>query len=400
MEALLRTQRWRKKIAKYLSVSSTPAAEQKAAAQAPLADANSMFPKKPEAGAEEVPDPESFPVQDFIQYASYFEWAGMGFGQTESYRIHLSLKKLAVDLSAAEKPIEGLRFWGKILGTGGDYYIAETGPGESPDNDSESADLYINDYSYHVCSSAGGAWTTLPPLTSAQVVGARDLKRYFTGNLEAPVPGNPPFQGVEKNLLRAQIAEVSAASVVIPKGFFAVGDDDEGLKMEASEEEPPVMSTAQMLDSSSWEHKHLEINSLGRTMRMPEGEDEEGNPIPFPNNPDQKGALRKIGDDVDADNVWNLRVHSGVVTVRNLDWPGSATVAIPTSSLNSTPAGPGENPLGPIEFASMYVGYGIKRSLKSHTPKMPAQVCSECADPMEEAEDLLVEPEKEEEDDE
>ena len=222
----------------------------------------SLFPRKPPPDAEEADSDESFPVQDFTLYSTYFEWAGMGFGREESYRIYLSLKKLASSLSAQDKSIEGIRFWGKILGTRGDYYVAETGPGESPEDESEAPDLYINDYSYHVCTTLGGAWTTLPPLTSAQVVAARDLRRYFTGDLEAKVPGNPPFPGVEKNLLRAQIADISSATVVVPKGFFEVGDDDEGLKIETAEE-PPVMNTAQMTSASSWQHKHLEINSWG-----------------------------------------------------------------------------------------------------------------------------------------
>lgn len=383
-------------LALYLKDAAASTAEQKRDAAEYLSGANSLFPVKI-VGEEPAEPQEPPPMQDFILHASYFEWAGVGFGTQESYRIHLSLKKLALDLTAKEKPIDGLRFWGKILGTGEDYYIAETGPGESPDDDSETADALINDYSYHVCSAPGSAWVTLPSLTSAQVVGARALRRFFSGDLEAQVPGNPPFPGVEKNLLRATIGEIAAATVVVPKGFY-LRDDDEGLKMEASEEEAPVMSTAQMLDPISWQHKHLEINSWGRTVRLPEAEDEDGNPIKS-DEPEQKQALRSIEDDEAADKVWNVRLHSGIVAVRNLQYPGSCTVAIPTSSLNSTPAAPGEAPLGPIQFSSIYVGYGMKATSKSFTPKMPAAIGGECEMP-EEASDVLVEPVKAEEDDE
>ena len=50
-----------------------------------------------------------------------FRWAGIGFSQQESYHIGMSLRKLA-----SESPsIESLRLWGKVLGTEGDYYVAE-----------------------------------------------------------------------------------------------------------------------------------------------------------------------------------------------------------------------------------------------------------------------------------
>ena len=49
-----------------------------------------------------------------------FEWAGIGFGEIEAYRIMKSLKKLAIDSGAGN-----IRFFGKINGTQADYYIAE-----------------------------------------------------------------------------------------------------------------------------------------------------------------------------------------------------------------------------------------------------------------------------------
>lgn len=53
------------------------------------------------------------------------------------------------------------------------------------------------------------------------------IKRYFTGDLEAPVPGYPPFPGTEINLLRAQIARITAGVCVSPAGFFEVDEDAE-----------------------------------------------------------------------------------------------------------------------------------------------------------------------------
>ena len=57
------------------------------------------------------------------------------------------------------------------------------------------------------------------------------IKRYFTGNLEASVPGYPPFPGKELNLLRAQIARITAGACVSPSGFFEVDEDAEPMSI-------------------------------------------------------------------------------------------------------------------------------------------------------------------------
>lgn len=46
--------------------------------------------------------------------------AGVGFGETLSYKIFKSLERFSI-----LKNIDQLRFWGKILGQSHDYYIAE-----------------------------------------------------------------------------------------------------------------------------------------------------------------------------------------------------------------------------------------------------------------------------------
>lgn len=38
---------------------------------------------------------------------------------------------------------------------------------------------------------------------------------------------HPPFPGLEKNLLRAQIARISAATTVSPIGYFRFDDNEE-----------------------------------------------------------------------------------------------------------------------------------------------------------------------------
>merc|ERR1719230_189343 len=97
-----------------------------------------------------------------------FRWAGVGFSQQESYHISESLRRLA-----AETPsIESLRLWGKVLGTEGDYLVAEgmltsipkpTGDDvevpvpvmpDSPEYDVEPRGEGANSFTYWVCKDA------------------------------------------------------------------------------------------------------------------------------------------------------------------------------------------------------------------------------------------------------
>lgn len=116
--------------------------------------------------------------------------------------------------------------------------------------------------------SAGLPWIRLPHINPAQIVAARKIRRFFTGDLGehvrllgflkhaqiiAPplsdffvwywwickqikvltfflikqIVSHPPFPGLEKNLLRAQIARISAATTVSPIGYFRFDDNEE-----------------------------------------------------------------------------------------------------------------------------------------------------------------------------
>mmetsp|Transcript_27338 Transcript_27338/g.20475 ORF Transcript_27338/g.20475 Transcript_27338/m.20475 type:complete len:208 (-) Transcript_27338:700-1323(-) len=82
-----------------------------------------QFYKKPETEEEEQEAPELAPigyVPNLLQDSQLFEWAGIGFGEKEIYRIMLGLKKLVADSGAAN-----VRFFGKIYSTEKDYYVAE-----------------------------------------------------------------------------------------------------------------------------------------------------------------------------------------------------------------------------------------------------------------------------------
>lgn len=190
-------------------------------------------------GEDEAPGE---PVQNFTEDAAYIEWAGISFGRADAFRLHLSLKHLA-----AKQPVRGLRFWGKVFGTSADYFIAE-GEMDAPEDEPEDARDALgnlihrtgdgpNKFTYFVCAAIGDEWTALPAVTPHQVVVARQIRRFFTGRLDAPIAGHPPFPGKEAEYLRAQIALISAATALAPVGAFQPVDGDEDGAIAPNEEE-------------------------------------------------------------------------------------------------------------------------------------------------------------------
>jgi radial spoke head protein 4/6 len=64
---------------------------------------------------------EDFYYPNFLETSYYFEQAGLGLSQEETFKIFLSLRKLCVSYPK----IEDIRFWGKIFGIEKNYYIIE-----------------------------------------------------------------------------------------------------------------------------------------------------------------------------------------------------------------------------------------------------------------------------------
>lgn len=103
------------------------------------------------------------------------------FGRTETYRLYLSIKAKALK--------EGLklRFWGKVLGRSGDYLIAQAENPEPPPRDKKMEGAEgANKYAFWACKYAGADWVKLPDTTPEAIVVARQIKRFFTGDLDAP----------------------------------------------------------------------------------------------------------------------------------------------------------------------------------------------------------------------
>jgi hypothetical protein len=77
------------------------------------------------------------------------------------------------------------------------------------------------------------------------------IKHIFTGNLNASIDSNPPFPGKERHFLRAQIARISHATSLIPKGLLEFDSEE---NKEKFAEEYTIPSTEELKSLENWSH--------------------------------------------------------------------------------------------------------------------------------------------------
>ncbi|NXB10870.1 RSH4A protein, partial [Cnemophilus loriae] len=363
---------------------------------------------------EEMPS-----LPNVMETAFYFEQAGIGLSKDECYYIFLSLKNLI-----NVQPIQTCRFWGKILGLEMNYIIAEvqlreggeeeetgeegeetTAEGEKemgeaeegeekekeaeppkstykppPEVPKEENGTGTNKYVYFVCNEPGKPWVKLPPVTPAQIVCARKIKKFFTGRLDAPVVSFPPFPGNEANYLRAQIARISAGTHVSPTGFYQFANEDEeeeeggGDTYEENPEfEPPPV--AEMVESlATWAHHVKGILNQGRCVWInpsqkseeneeEEDEEEEDKEEEGEEQQEERGPplLTLISEDEGMKDLpaWTAQASTDLIPQYSLAilqsnrWPGAYAFA------------------SGRKFENIYFGWGHKYSPESHTPALP-----------------------------
>jgi radial spoke head protein 4A len=344
--------------------------------------------------------PAEAQVQDLLADASMWKYAGFGIGEEATYLMLLSLKALAVSKGAE------VRFWGKLVTRSGDYFIAETKTTEFPEDitkfEMEGTDG-PNKYTYLVSKSPSDAasWVELPHVTPAQIVAARQIKRFLTGDLAAPVSSFPPFPGgKEENLMRAMIAQITSETVLSLSGLLKAGEDEVNEILPNDEDEaPPAKSIDELKELSCWVHAELDINAVGRTQKTPLPEGDDGEPIE-PEEPDEapKLPLESIDGDLEAEKpTWVLRTCpsgagfsvNSVVVAKSLKWPGACAVVLGNKVTN------------------VYMGFGVAKSSGVYQPPAPKAVQAEWVAPEEEEgpggfplekDDVTVKPEEPTED--
>ncbi|NXH38232.1 RSH4A protein, partial [Dicaeum eximium] len=352
-------------------------------------------------------------LPNVMETAFYFEQAGIGLNKDESYYIFLALKNLI-----NVQPIQTCRFWGKILGLEMNYIIAEVqlkegeeeeageegeetaaegekeaGEAEEdeqkqkepeppkstykppPEVPKEANGTGTNKYVYFVCNEPGKPWVKLPPVTPAQIVCARQIKKFFTGQLDAPVVSFPPFPGNEANYLRAQIARISAGTHVSPTGFYQFPEDEEEEEGADTYEENPEFEpppVAEMVESlATWAHHVKGILKQGRCVWInpseksedneEDDEEEEADDEEEPQEERGPPLLTLISEDEGMKDIpaWtaqtstNLIPEYSVAILQSNRWPGAYAFA------------------SGRKFENIYFGWGHKYSLESHSPALP-----------------------------
>lgn len=342
-------------------------------------------------------------VQNFMEDAAMFRWAGVGFEKQESYHIACSLRKLASDTPS----IESLRLWGKVLGSDGDYYVAEgvlesipkvpPADGEekppimpdSPEFDVEQRGEGANTFTYWVSSGGCAPWVRLPAARASHIVASRKMKKLLTGDLNSQVLSMPWFPGKERHFLRAQIARISATCTLAPEGWYEK-DEEAAIPGTIKEAAGAVEALAGLgaeglgdQPGASWVHRMSPLNKIGKcsypdvdTLMEAETTPESSKPalkVIAAQKEAEGGELDKeilssiegdLGDKKEGDEsgmitAWSFKVfgdkgvykiadaekaHHQVMAARSNIWPGAVAVAQGT------------------KFANIYIGYATKCS--------------------------------------
>ncbi|BBM96751.1 radial spoke head protein 4/6 [Marchantia polymorpha subsp. ruderalis] len=403
-----------------------------------------------------------FEAENLLADSVFMDAVGIGLGRIETHMIMLALKKLGDDPALG---ITTLRFFGKIFGTRRNYFVFESkvgGEGEGGQEGDEAEgteeggeseeggagagakavkeepltfppnvkdDVPVEEGAgpnanvYWVCNRLDEKCVRLPAVTPLQISTARKIKKFLTGDLEAEVTAVPPFPGVEKNFLRAQIARISAGTQLAPEGFFSASgggeDDQSGAELTANEEWARP-ADAELGALTAWVHRQLYIRRTGRCADYEKPEPEEGQEESesageteteteatddgegteggddgaatedgeksSPEEPEEiPEPLRTVDADADvADGVkpWSVSFSSSiagfknqVVCLRSLVWPGAFALATPS------------------KFNNIYVGFAVKNS--DYVPPVPPAMQKESRGEFVESSELPPEPEKE-----
>ncbi|XP_061170080.1 radial spoke head protein 6 homolog A-like [Saccostrea echinata] len=370
-------------------------------------------------------------IPDLMKQALFFEQAGVGLPREEFIRISVSMRELVENW-----PIETLRFWGKIMGTRKNYYVVEAefkdGEYDSDFSDEEeekssndkiedsmifddesttvtedikpyykpppripceSLGTGLNKHIYFVCNEPGLLWTRLPHINPAQIVIARKIRHFFTGDLNEHIVSHPPFPGLEKNYLRAQIARISAATTVSPIGYFRFDDNEEEEDAEESgtngrnnciiDQEFEGMPLRDLCDPTgqTWCHHMQSILPQGRNTwhnpmegRSGEGgeEDSDEEERNEPDEPEPEVGpplLTPASEDkpiIDSP-AWIARISSrlvpefAVAVLQSNTWPGSWTFGAERGRY----------------FTSIYIGWGQKNLGDAFEPELPPDIMDE-----------------------
>jgi len=321
-------------------------------------------------------------LPDLLNDAQILELASVGFGREETLLLQKSLTQLAARTQA-----QSLRFWGKILGTERDYYVAEgklnhSYSDEAPSKDVEPHGTGVNRLTFWVTNNVLDDWYELPLVTPQQLVVSRKIKHIFTGDLNAKINSYPVFPGQEKHYLKAQIVRITFSTSIIPRGLRKLNEEDEKIEELDFEEDVKYPPFEELNNIENWVHFHQNILQAGRMNHLepnvPEEEKDEIMGKLLETDP-MVDRLRAITEDTleGLKEAWKLRTYGDAqvystynkdeegtttyqaVALKSQVWPGAMTIA---SAKNSV---------------TIYIGYGHKALSVPIQPLQPQDVQDE-----------------------
>lgn len=139
----------------------------------------------PETGAPEpAQPPNDYTGEDLLDANDLFAAVGVGLGPIHTYQVAMATQRLGEN---PELQLASVRFFGKIFGSKGDYYVFEATlkePNSPPETETVppmEVGTGANAFVYFVQPYPGGPTTKLPDVTPAQMLASRLQKRYLTG---------------------------------------------------------------------------------------------------------------------------------------------------------------------------------------------------------------------------
>lgn len=304
------------------------------------------------------------------------QWAGISFGEEETFRIFKAMKRLSKMSNA-----KNMRFWGKLFASKSDYYVIEGEVREfeeiSLPRQYEPRGKGVNKYVYWVTTHLLDDWIQLPDANPDHIKVAKQFKHILSGDLNAEVKTNPPFPGKERHFLRAQIARIAHATTIFPKGMVEPDEENEG-ELKYSEEFT-LPSSAELNSTEAWGHHYPNILNAGRVTHLrPDLPDEEADEIMAKLEEEDKVLEKLMGINEDApilplETAWLMKIvgddqpynpedgeEGNVIyaanVIKSLRWPGAYCVAKSGNYMN------------------IYIGYGLKFGDVSYNPTSPPEV--------------------------
>lgn len=273
----------------------------------------------------------------------------------------------------------------------------------------EICGIGLNRKTYFVCNQLGDEWQELPPVTSAEIVAARKLKKFFTGNLDASLNSTfPVFYGREENFLRATIARITASTFVAPIGFYRkiTGDDDDDDETDSNDDESSTknndkdiepdndyqpLKIDELIKSSNWIHCRPHILSQGRVNwfnikdmdekkddNSKDESDDDADDVDSENEDEESEIKQEIGPalftpcskdkTVELIIPWTIRWTNqiqcnkdAIVIMQSNLWPGAVSLAITGQRVHDC----------------LYIGWGQKFVTRNYSPSSVPQMQNE-----------------------